>query len=82
MAGVIRKRTYIQGWFWGGQKTRRSPHPPDRLLKVYKESLMRSRHIFSIHGLKNTLLFQGYILENGSPVQVVSGTYTPRVEER
>ena len=50
----------------GSWKTSRSLQSRARLLKVYIEALPVFSHIFNPDGLNDTLLSQGYILENDS----------------
>lgn len=39
---------------------------PARILKVYIRGLNGVRDVYHLHSLNNTLLFQGYVLENCS----------------
>lgn len=50
----------------GSHKTRRSPHPPVRILSVYIETLTGSSHIHCADGLNKTGLSQSCVLGNGS----------------
>ena len=59
-----------------------SLHLSARILKVYTEALTWTSHVHRQDGLKNTVLSQGCVLENGSPsVGMVSSMYIPRIEE-
>lgn len=55
---------------------------PTRVLGLYIEALMGSRHIECPDGLNNTLLSQGYVLEMAPTVGTVGKTYIPRTGER
>lgn len=57
--GNLRKRLVL-----GGRKMNRSPNPPSRILRVYREALTGLRHINSPDGLNTTSVSQGQNLEN------------------
>ena len=59
---LISMRTYTQDLPWA--KTSTSLHLLARILKVYIEALIGFSHIHNPHGLNNTLLSQGCVLEN------------------
>ena len=77
---LIRKGTYMR-LIWGSWKTNRSPYPPTRILKLYIEPLTWLSHLFTPHGLNNTLLSQGYVLETGPTAGTGGRMYIPRTGE-
>lgn len=56
----------------------RSLHPPPKILEVYIEALKGLSHIYCLDGLNSTLLSRSCVLEQGSQVGMVGGTYIPR----
>ena len=74
-------------------KTSRSLHQLARILNVYIKAISEFSHVYSTDGFNNTLLSQGCILENGSPVWKVdectfqgrgevSGLWSPEFSSR
>ena len=59
----------------------RSLQLPARIWKVYTEALTGFSHVFSITGLNNTSLSQGYVLETAASMGRVGRTYIPKTEE-
>lgn len=64
----------------GDCKMSRSSHLPTSILKkVYTQSSTGFNRVYRLHGLNNTLLSQGYVLENSFPY--VGRIYIPRMEK-
>lgn len=66
VGGKFKQRNLHARFVLDGCKMRRSPYPPARIVKVYREALTGFCHIYCLDGLKNTLLSQGWDLDNGS----------------
>ena len=64
----------------GGRKTRTSPHPPGRVLKVYR-GLSGVKSPYLPDGLNSRLLSQGYVLETAPCVGMMVRIYIPRTRE-
>ena len=61
MGGRFNKKGYLHTNFvLDDHKKNKSPYSPVRIFKVCIEALSGFSHVFSLDGLNNTLLFQGY----------------------
>ena len=71
MGGRFNKKGYLHTSFvLDDHKKNKSPYSPVRIFKVCIEALSGFSHVFGSHGLNNTLLFQGYVLETISSVRM------------
>lgn len=63
-------------------KTSSLQHPPGRILKVYVDDLTGFSNTIRPHGLNNTLLCQGCVLEMAANVGIAGRAYISRLGRR